>query len=196
MQHCVRLTNKVWDKVSQFEFLVNVGAISIAWNAESKLTRIDWALKLFSDDFDGEVPSSVRRVVDKLKRYFNAGSPIGEIPWDFIDQSRWTPFQAEVYRSLAQIPHGETRTYGWVANRVGRRSATRAVGQALRNNPLPVLIPCHRVVSVTSLGGFMGIMDPNRPELDLKRRLQGLEQDYLNPLLPFMTGSVSLGVVH
>ena len=131
-----------------------------------------------------------------MKQYFNAGYPIGAIPWNHIERTQWTPFQARVYEALTEIPHGETRTYGWVAEHIGNRAATRAVGQALRNNPLPILIPCHRVVSATSLGGFMGIMDPARPEMDLKRRLQGLEQDYLSPLLPFMTMGMSLGVAH
>jgi O-6-methylguanine DNA methyltransferase len=165
---------------------VNVGAISVSWNPDGKLTHIEWTLKLLADDRPTKLPPHVRQLVEQLKHYFADGDPLGPIPWQHIEQSGWTPFQGQVYRALAEIPYGETRTYGWVASRVGRATATRAVGQALRNNPLPILIPCHRVVAVTSLGGFMGIIDPNRPEVDLKRRLLALEQDYVNPLLPFM----------
>ncbi len=180
--------------MSQYEFLVSVGAISIAWNADGKLTSIDWTLKLLSDDRPARVPPHVRQLVEQLKRYFSEGDPLGPIPWQHIDQTHWTAFQLQTYKTLAEIPYGETRTYGWVASRLGRATATRAVGQALRNNPLPILIPCHRVVSVTSLGGFMGIIDPNRPELDLKRRLQAIEQEYVNPPLPFGSPGIVFGV--
>lgn len=103
-------------------------------------------------------------------------------------------FQLQTYQVLASIPFGQTRAYGWVASRLGRATVTRAVGQALRNNLLPILIPCHRVVSVASLGGFMGIIDSSRPELDLKRRLQAIEQDYVNPPLPFELPEMVLDV--
>lgn len=182
--------------MGQFEFHVNIGAICISWNDHEKLTCIDWTLKLLTDDRPFRVPSHVQQLVDQLRRYFSVGDPLGPIPWEHIDQENWTSFQLQTYRTLAEIPYGETRTYGWVASRLGRATATRAVGQALRNNPFPILIPCHRVVSVTSLGGFMGIIDPNRPELDLKRRLQAIEQEYVNPQLPFETPEMSLGVAH
>lgn len=68
-----------------------------------------------------------------------------------------TPFQQAVWRALLEIPRGETRSYAWVARRVGRPGAARAVGQAVGANPLPLLVPCHRVVaSDGGLGGFGG----------------------------------------
>lgn len=135
------------------------------------------------------IPQLFTGLLDRLQGYFEAGRPIGEIPWETIDTSSWTDFQLQVYQAIAKIPHGETRTYSWVAKRVGRSLAPRAVGQALRKNPLPILIPCHRVVSSSqhSIGGFMGIDDPNQPELILKRRLIELEHNYLNPQFPFLT---------
>ncbi|MDP2600040.1 MAG: MGMT family protein [Deltaproteobacteria bacterium] len=66
-----------------------------------------------------------------------------------------TPFQKRVWRVLQTIPCGETRTYKWVAQKVGKPKAARAVGQACGANPLPLIIPCHRVVaSGGKLGGF------------------------------------------
>jgi methylated-DNA-[protein]-cysteine S-methyltransferase len=124
--------------------------------------------------------------------YFSHGAPIGQVPWDLIDDSAWSLFQRQVYRAIAEIPHGETRTYGWVAARIGRGTAGRAVGQALRSNPLPILIPCHRVVASTSLGGFMGLVDPECSELRLKQRLISLEEEFLNPLFDFLTPSREL----
>lgn len=65
-----------------------------------------------------------------------------------------TPFQRRVWAALARIPRGETRTYGALAAALG--SAARAVGQACGANPLPVVVPCHRVVGRSGLGGFAG----------------------------------------
>lgn len=72
-----------------------------------------------------------------------------------IDLSRYTPFQRKVWEVVKTIPHGETRSYKWVAEKLGNPRAVRAVGQALKKNPLPGVIPCHRVIrSDGSLGGF------------------------------------------
>lgn len=72
-----------------------------------------------------------------------------------IDWSRYTPFQRKVWEVVKTIPRGETRSYKWVAEKVSHPRAVRAVGQALKKNPLPGIIPCHRVIrSDGSLGGF------------------------------------------
>ncbi len=64
-----------------------------------------------------------------------------------------TPFRRRVWAAIAAIPAGRTRTYGEIARDLG--SAPRAVGQAVGDNPLPILIPCHRVLAASGLGGFM-----------------------------------------
>lgn len=63
-----------------------------------------------------------------------------------------TAFRQRVWRALMQIPAGETRTYGDIARQL--KSSPRAVGQALGDNPVPIIVPCHRVVSSSGLGGF------------------------------------------
>ncbi|MFZ3063637.1 MAG: MGMT family protein [Actinomycetota bacterium] len=64
-------------------------------------------------------------------------------------------FEKKVYLAVSAIPYGETRSYAWVAEQIGRPGAARAVGQALKRNPLPMIIPCHRVVkSCGDLGGY------------------------------------------
>jgi O-6-methylguanine DNA methyltransferase len=66
-----------------------------------------------------------------------------------------TPFQSKVYNVVKKIPAGQTRSYAWVAQRLGKPKAARAVGQALKRNPYPFVIPCHRVIkSDGSLGGY------------------------------------------
>lgn len=67
-----------------------------------------------------------------------------------------TPFAKKVYKAVLGIPVGEVRTYKWVARRAGKPRAYRAVGQILKNNPYPLIVPCHRVVkSDKELGGYM-----------------------------------------
>ena len=71
--------------------------------------------------------------------------------------ARLTRFEQAVYRVVAAIPRGQTRSYGWVARRLGRPTAARAVGNALHRNPFAPRIPCHRVVAADStLGGYAG----------------------------------------
>ena len=80
-----------------------------------------------------------------------------------------TAFYRSVWRALEEIPYGETRSYRDIAQTVGRPKAVRAVGQANHNNPIPIIIPCHRVVGANgSLTGYGG-------GLDLKERLLRLE---------------------
>lgn len=70
---------------------------------------------------------------------------------------RGTPFQLEVWHALADIPYGDTWSYGALARRVGRPAASRAVGAANGRNPLPIVLPCHRVIgSNGALTGFGG----------------------------------------
>ena len=72
-----------------------------------------------------------------------------------LDLSKGTPFQQRVWRALIEIPAGETRSYGEIAARVGEPGAARAVGAACGANPIPVLVPCHRVLAAhKKLGGF------------------------------------------
>ena len=65
-------------------------------------------------------------------------------------------FEMRVWKTLMQIPYGETRSYGEIAAVCGNPKAARAVGQAVHRNPLPIIVPCHRVVSTSNLGGYAG----------------------------------------
>jgi len=68
-----------------------------------------------------------------------------------------TAFEKSVWMTLKEIPFGETRSYKWVAEHIGNPAAVRAVGQALSKNPIPIVIPCHRVIeSDGSIGGYAG----------------------------------------
>lgn len=72
-----------------------------------------------------------------------------------IKFSNATDFQRKIWLSLKEIPYGEVRTYKWLAERIGKPLSYRAVGQALKKNPLPIILPCHRIVcSNNEIGGF------------------------------------------
>ncbi len=84
-----------------------------------------------------------------------------------------TPFAKKVYRVVLSIPLGQVRTYKWVAKKIGKPKAVRAVGQTLKRNPWPILIPCHRVVcSDGHIGGYVGGTNLKRNLLDLERKIR------------------------
>lgn len=102
-----------------------------------------------------------------LDDYFRGGRPdFSRLPL----RMEGTYFQQAVWKALQTIPYGETRTYGQIARMIGRPKAVRAVGAACGRNPLPIVVPCHRVVGADgSLTGFSC-------GLDRKRFLLALEQ--------------------
>ena len=107
------------------------------------------------------------RLKAQLRDYFD-GQPIAfEAP---LDVASYTPFRRAVWEATSRIAYGETRTYAWVAREVGVPRAYRAVGAALGANPIPIIIPCHRVLrSNGGLGGYGG-------GLALKQRLLAMEK--------------------
>jgi len=101
-----------------------------------------------------------------LQRYFH-GEPVSFS--SEIDFGNATSFQRDVWIATKAIPYSETRSYSWIAKQTGRPRACRAVGNALAKNPLPIVVPCHRVIAGDGgLGGFGG-------GLEMKRRLLSLE---------------------
>lgn len=91
-----------------------------------------------------------------------------------VKRQNLTEFEWAVLGATLTIPFGETRTYAWVARRIGRPGAVRAVGTALRKNPWPLIIPCHRVIkSDGSAGKYAGKSDGRKERLiNLERELQ------------------------
>lgn len=84
-----------------------------------------------------------------------------------------TPFAKKVYKVVLNIPLGEVRTYKWVAQKAGRPRAARAVGQILKRNPYPLIIPCHRVVNSNhKLGGYIFGIKHKKYLLDLERNIK------------------------
>ncbi len=111
-------------------------------------------------------PHPFKDLMERLKVYFSGHRTI--FP-DKLDLSRATHFQREVWEITRLIHYGETRSYAWVAEQIKKPRAARAVGQALGKNPLPIIVPCHRVVaSDGKLGGFGGGVEMKRYLLSLE----------------------------
>ncbi len=181
-----------------YQLRANAGTVGLTWNSQGKLRRVDWydtasgqPLSPLEESSLSTLPSASRRMVSRFHRYFAEGEPFGGLDWDDLDLRDLTDFQIAVYQAITRIPHGETRTYAWVAQQIRNFEASRAVGQALKRNPFPILVPCHRVVSATDLGGFMGVTSPDDPEMRLKKFLLELESLYLNPRFAFLPETLS-----
>ncbi|MCK9221507.1 MAG: methylated-DNA--[protein]-cysteine S-methyltransferase [Limnochordia bacterium] len=108
------------------------------------------------------------RFTDQLQSYLAGKRHAFEIDYELY----CTPFQRRVFALVSQIPYGSICTYGEIAQKLGTRGYARAVGGALSQNPLPILIPCHRVIGASGRGGFT-------PDPKIKSYLLALEQDNL-----------------
>ncbi len=107
--------------------------------------------------------AATTQAVEQLRAYFRDAHTVFTVPL----AAQGTPFQQRVWAALCAIPPGKVLTYGQLAQQLG--TAARAVGGACRTNPIPIVIPCHRVVGQHGLGGYTGVVtgDP----LSIKRWL-------------------------
>jgi|SRR5579862_3362944 len=110
---------------------------------------------------------ALREAVGQLRSYF-----AGELrDFDLVLDLQGTDFQKRVWHELLHIPYGETRSYSYVANTIGAPKAVRAVGAANGSNPIPIVVPCHRVIGAGgSLTGYGGGLPLKRFLLDLEAR--------------------------
>lgn len=124
---------------------------------ELSFTRPLWMLKK-------DYPSSL--IKKELREYFEKGREEFTQKTAFI---KGTEFDKRVWLTLKEIPYGDTRTYRWLAERLGRPTACRAVGRSLSRNPLPIIYPCHRIIeSNGSIGGYSAGVEIKRRLLDLE----------------------------
>ena len=170
------ITIDVGEHVATREIESPIGKLRLA-ASDAGLVRI--ALPIDTQSFSGWLRKALpdaESVTDlpalesgarELGEYFEGSRRSFSVPLD----PRGTPFQQAVWQALLAIPYGETRSYGAIARAVTRPGASRAVGLANGANPLPLVIPCHRVIESSGrLGGYGG-------GLEAKRWLLGFEQD-------------------
>lgn len=108
---------------------------------------------IFQDDIQINETSLIKEALKQINEYFAGRRKIFELPL----APNGTEFQLKVWKALQQIPIGETRSYGEIASIIGNPKASRAVGMANNKNPIPIFIPCHRVIGANgSLVGYAG----------------------------------------
>ncbi len=162
------------DSVEYTFFELSIGTISIV-SKNKKIVALDLHSKnlyeakkhlsaLYPDGSESEQSFKMIKVL--LDRYLKGEKVEFDVD---IDTSGESPFTHKVLVELRKIPYGEVRSYLWIGKRLGYTMAARAVGQAVKRNPIPIIIPCHRVIREDgSLGGFsLG--------KELKKRLLSLE---------------------
>ena len=137
------------------------GLVAILWGRDTP-SKADLEFGEMRDDERHPVLLETER---QLNEYFAGKRREFSLRLDM----RGTRFQKDVWEALLAIPYGETRSYGQIAKQIGRPSASRAVGAANGSNPIPIVVPCHRVIGSTGkLTGFGG-------GLDVKEKLLGIE---------------------
>ncbi len=124
---------------------------------------------------EGRTSSQLKEAQAQLIGYLAGTRRSFDLP---LDLSRGTSFQQKVWRTLRGISYGRLRSYQWVAARVGGKQYARAVGNAVGANPMPIVIPCHRIVAQdTSIGGFSGGLPMKRKLLILEGTLDELQPE-------------------
>lgn len=149
-----------------YTFTTAIGMVGIEWN-ENGITRVEMCTKK-----RGMTIKPPAWAGDAAKRIANhlAGKN-DDLKGINVDLSNFTPFTKKVYAALRNVKPGKVVTYGELAKKAGKPNAARAVGSAMARNPVPLIVPCHRVVkSDGSLGNFSTPAGPS-----LKRRLLEIE---------------------
>ncbi len=140
-----------------------IGAILVAGD-ENAIVEIHFAGAEPKPDWTRD-DAALREAANQLRAYFAGERQTFDLPLS----PRGTQFQQSVWSALQQISYGETTTYSAIAYRIGKPAAVRAVGAANGANPIPIVIPCHRVIGASgAMTGFGG-------GIDVKRKLLGLE---------------------
>nr|AGS51828.1 methylated-DNA--protein-cysteine methyltransferase [uncultured bacterium contig00066] len=119
------------------------------------------------DEFEKKETPLIKEAAKQLDEYFNRKRKKFDLPVIL----HGTEFQIKVWKALQKIPYGQTRSYGEIAALTGNPKASRAVGMANNRNPIPIIIPCHRVIgSNGSLTGYAGGLELKRQLLDLEKQ--------------------------
>lgn len=112
----------------------------------------------------------ITKIKKQLNRYFNHQQQAFDLAIDF---KKGTPFQKSIWKKLIEIPYGVTKCYQDIAHEIGHPKAVRAVGQACKNNPIGLVVPCHRVIGKDgSMRGYSG-----KDYVDLKQKLLAFEKE-------------------
>lgn len=148
-----------------YYYSTNLGKIGIADNGDA-ITNLYFSGEEVPQGANVKETALIREAASQLKEYLAGRRREFGIPLVL----EGTPFQQAVWKALTAIPYGETRSYGQIAESIGKPKACRAVGMANNKNPIAIFIPCHRVIGANGkLVGYAG-------GLDMKEKLLALEK--------------------
>ena len=142
-----------------------LGKISVI-EADSTITRLLLPGTTLPNGIKQQETPLLLQAATQIEEYFQGKRVRFQLPLD----PAGTPFQKKVWQALLTIPYGETRSYGQIAAQIGSPKACRAVGHANHCNPIPIIIPCHRVVGTSGkLTGYAGGLEAKELLLKLER---------------------------
>jgi len=152
-----------------FFYSTSVGKIGIADNGEA-ITNLHFGGEEAPQGVNVKETALIREAAAQLNDYLAGKRKLFDVPLAM----EGTPFQQAVWKALIAIPYGETRSYGQIAESIGRPKACRAVGMANNKNPIAVFVPCHRVIGANGrLVGYAG-------GLGIKEKLLNMEKQFTN----------------
>ncbi|OPJ54728.1 methylated-DNA--[protein]-cysteine S-methyltransferase [Clostridium chromiireducens] len=153
---------------SIFYYNTEIGKIGIEENGAA-ITKIFFINEDLQEDISEKSETElIKEAIRQLNEYFQGKRNVFDLPLE----PKGTEFQKRVWNALKEIPFGETKSYGDIAKIIGNEKAARAVGMANNKNPIPIIIPCHRVIgSNGKLIGYAG-------GLDIKEKLLKIEKNY------------------
>ena len=151
-----------------FYYNTKIGRIGIEENGTA-ITKIYFINKDVQEEIlEKNETELLKEAIKQLNEYLDGKRS----SFDLMLEPTGTEFQNKVWNALKEIPFGETRSYGEIAKIIGNEKAARAVGMANNKNPIPIIVPCHRVIGTNGkLVGYAG-------GLDIKERLLNLEKNY------------------
>jgi len=149
-------------KINYYDFLI----------AEDNGFIVNISLDKSLDGFNYKETSIIKKTKEELEEYFKGVRKTFDIPIKF----NGTKFQNKVWNTLKNVSYGKTVSYGELASLSGYEKAARAVGNACHNNPILIMVPCHRVLAKNGLGGF-GL------NINMKINLLELEKEFSNCLI-------------
>ena len=152
-------------------YMSPLGTLYVVFTSKGVI-RLDLTQKKFDERCSHCTKGKNEVARRQLQEYFHGKRKKFSLPLHL----NGTSFQKKVWRTIDKIPYGKTRSYQWVAREIGKPKASRAVGNALGANPIPIIIPCHRVIKKNGeIGGYSGGHGLKKKLLEHERNIKNSE---------------------
>lgn len=147
-----------------FSFESKIANLNI-YEINNKIVRIEFNEEEIDKEYQVAMTPTIKIGITEIEEYLAGDRKTFTVPVEFYG----TEFQVKVWNELLKIPYGKTKTYKEIAKSLGNEKACRAVGGANNKNPIPIIVPCHRIIgSDNSLGGYKGGLDIKKALLEIE----------------------------